>query len=76
MKGGWGEWELVMRYSWLDLNDGKINGGKMWRFTPMINWYMSKVMRMEFIYGYGVLDRFNLNGVVQIYQARIQFTIL
>ena len=28
----------------------------------MVNWYMTKVMRTEFIYGYGVLDRYNLKG--------------
>ena len=61
-KGGWGEWEAVLRYSTLDLDDGSIHGGKFWRITPMVNWYMTKAMRMEFIYGYGVLDRYNLKG--------------
>jgi phosphate-selective porin OprO/OprP len=75
-KGGWGEWEAVVRFSSLDLNDGSINGGKFWRITPMINWYMTKVMRMEFVYGYGVLDRYNLKGAVQIFQVRIQFTLM
>ena len=75
-KGGWGEWEGVLRFSTLDLDDGSIHGGKFWRITPMINWYMTKVMRMEFIYGYGILDRFNLKGGVQFFQARIQFTVL
>jgi phosphate-selective porin OprO/OprP len=42
----------------------------------MVNWYMSKVMRMEFVYGYGVLDRYNLKGTVQFFQSRIQFTIM
>ena len=75
-KGGWGEWEAVLRLSSLDLDDGSIHGGKFWRITPMVNWYMSKVVRMEFIYGYGVLERYNLKGGVQLYQARIQFTIM
>jgi phosphate-selective porin OprO/OprP len=25
-KGGWGEWEAVLRFSTLDLNDGSIQG--------------------------------------------------
>jgi len=75
-KGGWGEWELMLRYSNLDLTDGSLNGGSFWRFTPQVNWYASKVIRMEFIYGYGVLDRYNLKGAVQIYQARLQLSIL
>lgn len=75
-KGGWGEWEAVLRYSTLDLNDGSIHGGKFWRITPMVNWYMARGTRMEFIYGYGVLDRYHLKGAVQIFQARLQLTIM
>jgi phosphate-selective porin OprO/OprP len=75
-KGGWGEWEVVLHYSSYDLNDGSIKGGKFWRITPMVNWYMSKYVRTEFIYGYGVLDRYNLKGNVQIFQARLQLTVM
>lgn len=75
-KGGWGAWEGLLRFSSLDLDDGSIHGGKFWRITPMVNWYMSRVVRTEFIYGYGVLDRYNLQGNVQIFQARIQLSIL
>jgi len=75
-KGGWGEWEGVLRYSTLDLESGSIHGGKFWRITPMVNWYMSKAVRTEFIYGYGVLDRYNMKGVVQIFQVRLQLTVM
>lgn len=75
-KGGWGEWEAVLRYSSLDLDDGSIEGGKFWRITPMVNWYMSKVVRTEFVYGYGVLDRFDMEGAVQFFQFRLQLTIM
>jgi len=75
-KGGWGEWEGVVRFSLLDLDDRSIAGGKFWRITPMINWYVSKVIRMEFVYGYGVLDRYNSKGAVQFFQSRIQFTVM
>ena len=74
-KGGWGEWEAVIRYSSLDLDDGSIHGGKFWRITPMINWYMSKFVRTEFIYGYGVLNRYNVKGAVQIFQVRFKLTV-
>ena len=74
--GGWGTWEAVLRLSSLDLNDKSIQGGSFWRITPMVNWYMTKIMRMEFIYGYGELDRYNLKGGVQFFQTRIQFTIM
>ena len=74
--GGWGEWEAVLRVSNLDLDDGSIHGGKFWRLTPMVNWYLSKTVRWEFIYGYGVLDRYNLKGKLQIFQARLQLSLL
>lgn len=76
LKGGWGTWELLFRLTSLDLDDGLIRGGKLWRFTPMINWYMSDHLRLEFVYGYGVMDRFGLSGTTQFFQARMQFTVL
>jgi phosphate-selective porin OprO and OprP len=75
-KGGPGAWEVLIRASTLDLNGGIIHGGKFWRITPMVNWYLNKDIRFELAYGYGVLDRFNLTGVTQFFQARIQLTLL
>jgi phosphate-selective porin OprO/OprP len=75
-KGGPGAWELIFRASTLDLDDGTLKGGKFWRITPMVNWYLSKDVRLEFAYGYGVLDRFNLKGATQFFQTRIQLTLL
>ncbi|HEY7750993.1 MAG TPA: porin [Ignavibacteriaceae bacterium] len=73
--GGSGALEVVLRYSNLDLDDGTITGGKFWRFTPMINWYLSENVRLELAYGYGVLNRFGLEGVTQFFQSRIQFML-
>ncbi|MGB3074610.1 MAG: porin [Chitinophagales bacterium] len=75
-KGGAGEWEAVLHVATFDLNNGYIHGGQMTRITPMVNWYLSKIFRMEFIYGYGILDRFNLKGNVQFFEARIQVSLL
>lgn len=75
-KGGPGAWEVLLRATSLDLNGGTIQGGKFWRITPMVNWYLSKDIRFELAYGYGVLDRFELKGATQFYQARISFTLL
>jgi phosphate-selective porin OprO/OprP len=74
-KDGFGAWEGVLRLSTFDLDDGSIHGGSLWRITPMVNWYMNKVMRMEFVYGYSVLDRFGIKGGTHFFQSRIQFTI-
>ena len=74
--GGPGAWEVLVRFSSLDLTEGTLTGGKFWRITPMVNWYLSKDVRLELVYGYGVLDRFNLKGATQFFQARIQLTML
>ena len=45
--GGPGAWELVLRYSYTDLNSKGVQGGTFGRFTPMVNWYLSENMRLE-----------------------------
>lgn len=75
-EGGPGAWEILFRASTLDLNGGTLEGGKFWRITPMINWYLSKDIRFELAYGYGVLDRFTLRGSTHFFQSRIQLTLL
>ena len=74
-KGGLGAWEAVLRYSTLDLDDGPILGGKFWRITPQVNWYLSENIRLELAYGYGILDRFNMKGTTQFFQSRIQLSL-
>jgi phosphate-selective porin OprO and OprP len=73
-QGGPGAWELVTRFSYTNLNSGQVQGGKFWRFTPMGNWYLSDNIRLEFQYGYGSLNRFDLVGKTQFFQTRIQLT--
>ena len=71
-EGGPGAWELVFRLSTIDLDSGTLQGGRFWRFTPMVNWHLSDNLRLELAYGYGELDRFDLLGATQFFQARIQ----
>ncbi len=75
-KGGPGAIEALVRVSNLDLDGGTINGGKFWRITPMVNWYLSSYVRWEFAYGYGTLDRYNLKGSTHFFQSRIQLSVL
>jgi phosphate-selective porin OprO/OprP len=58
-----------------DLDSGTIQGGRFWRITPMANWHLSDNMRLEFTYGYGVLDRFGLKGGTQFFQTRLQLQL-
>jgi phosphate-selective porin OprO and OprP len=36
---------------------------------------LSDNVRLEFVYGYGQLDRFGLTGDTQFFQARVQFQL-
>jgi phosphate-selective porin OprO/OprP len=74
-EGGPGAWELVGRVSYIDLDSRAIRGGRFWRLTPMVNWYLSDQLRLEFAYGYGVLDRFTLAGATQFFQSRLQIQL-
>jgi len=74
-EGGPGAWELVLRYSYADLDSKAIHGGTFQRITPMINWHLSDNIRLEFVTGYGVLDRFNQTGSTVFFQSRIQFQL-
>jgi phosphate-selective porin OprO/OprP len=71
-EGGPGAWEIVGRFSYLDLDDGVVQGGRFWRLTPMVNWHLSDNVRFEAAYGYGTLDRFGLTGATQFFQSRLQ----
>jgi phosphate-selective porin OprO/OprP len=73
--GGPGAFELVLRYSYSDLKSGSIDGGRFWRLTPMLNWHLTNNARLEFVYGYGVLDRFGIQGATQFFQTRLQLTL-
>jgi phosphate-selective porin OprO/OprP len=72
-EGGPGAWEAVLRLSYIDLDDGAVHGGRFWRLTPMVNWYLNDSLRLEFAYGVGQLDRFGVVGTTQFFQTRLQF---
>ena len=74
-QGGPGAWELVARFSYIDLDSADIHGGKFWRFTPMVNWHISDNVRLELVYGYGSLNRFGLIGATQFFQTRLQLQL-
>jgi phosphate-selective porin OprO/OprP len=75
--GGWkagpGAWEAVLKFSYADLDDGAIDGGRYWRFTPHLNWHLTDYLRLEIAYGIGQLDQFGQRGTTQFFQTRMQF---
>jgi phosphate-selective porin OprO/OprP len=73
--GGPGAWEIVAHSTFVDLDDKAIAGGKYWRLTPMVNWYLSDQVRLEVAYGYSSLNRFGTVGKAQFFQTRIQLQL-
>jgi len=71
--GGWGAWELGLRYSKLDLNylagapgtaamAGAIRGGEQEIFTLGLNWYVNNVLRFQAAYQDVSVDRLSPGG--------------
>lgn len=69
---GWGAWEVALRYSWLDLNDGPVRGGEMADWTFALNWYLNANTRImtNYILAHPENDLFD--GDVKILQTRFQ----
>jgi phosphate-selective porin OprO/OprP len=70
--GGMGAIEAVFNVSHVDYDSGNFHGGQMIRFTPMVNWYLSENWRLEFAYGYSILDKMDVKGHTHFFQMRIQ----
>ena len=56
-QGGYGAWEVAGRLSYLDLDDDRIDGGKLWDYTLGLNWYVNNNVRLMWNY---VRSRFDV----------------
>ena len=54
--GGWGAWELAVRYDSLDLNDGGVNLGEQNALVAGINWYLNDHVRLMVNYIHADVD--------------------
>jgi phosphate-selective porin OprO/OprP len=74
-QSGPGAWETVLSVTYTNLTNNVVQGGIFWRFTPMVNWYLSDNLRLEAAYGFGSLDRVGRLGRTSFFQARMQFEL-
>jgi phosphate-selective porin OprO/OprP len=67
--------EIVARFSDIDLNSGTLQGGKFWRFTPMVNWYLTNYLLV--IYDkLGLWNRVELDrGVLRTFFFRLTHSV-
>ncbi len=73
--GGFGAIEVGARYSYTDLADGSVDGGRMSRWTGAVSWYPTKRWRVELNYGYSVLDRDGMRGGTHGLGTRLQWNL-
>lgn len=69
--GGIGAWELAVRYSYIDLNDEGINGGRLNNITAGVNWYLNPNAKIQANYVNAMLDRGATDGTAHIFQGRV-----
>jgi len=58
--GGIGAWEIAARYSYMDLNDNLVFGGKQENIVVGLNWYLNDNMRLMFNWIHGTVAKTNL----------------
>jgi phosphate-selective porin len=68
-----GAWELVGRYSHVDIADGLVDGGTFDRETIGLNWWATRRWKVGFDYGVTSLDRFGITGLTHSVHTRIQW---
>lgn len=67
--GGSGAWEIAARYSYLDLNDSGVQGGRLNDFTFGVNWHLNSNTRVMWNYVFADLDSV---GSANVFQTRVQ----
>jgi phosphate-selective porin OprO and OprP len=71
-KGPWGAFEVLLRYSEIDLNDGIVQGGKEHDWTLGANWYLTSHFKFQANYIKAYSDKGNLSLDPTIFELRAQ----
>jgi len=67
-----GAWELKLGWSYTDLDDGPVHGGRMGILGAGVNWYLDRHWRMTVEYLYTRADGPSGDGALHIFQSRLQ----
>jgi phosphate-selective porin OprO and OprP len=70
-QNGLGAWELGLRYSALDANDGLLEAGDMDIWSAGINWWLTPYFNVNLNYRYITLDKDGLEGTSQGINTRV-----
>jgi phosphate-selective porin OprO/OprP len=71
---GWGAWQVALRYSTVDFNDGwVVRGGEETNWTAGINWWLNPATRVTFNYVKADIEHDLYEGDLDIFQTRFQF---
>jgi len=73
-KGRWGAWELLLRYSRLDLDDGPVRGGREHDWTLGANWYLTSHFKFQANYVWASSDKGGLPLDPRIFELRAQIS--
>jgi phosphate-selective porin OprO/OprP len=72
-ESGLGAWEVAGRWSYIDLNDGDIQGGRLNNMTLGLNWYLNAYAKVQFNYIRAFLDNpVHNDSITNIYGLRTQ----
>jgi len=78
-KNPWGAFELLLRYSELDLNDGPVHGGEEKDWTLGLNWYLGQHWKVQANYIWAKTTKFYGNPLnaeadvdPRIFEMRLQ----
>lgn len=69
----WGTIEPIFRYGRVDLDDAKVQGGKMRKWYVGLNWWATKRWKISVGYGNIALDRFGMIGKTNQVLIRFQW---
>jgi phosphate-selective porin OprO/OprP len=71
----WGALELAARYSFIDLKDGPVRGGRMHTLSGGVNWYWNRYIRWQLNYNLADIHEGLDDGLLHAFQMRFQLII-